>query len=151
MRHVTRPPCHPPPIGRDARSMLARVEELLARDLVVPVDGVEAHLLEREALAVGLAGYLQREVDGELPAGLAVAAEERALHGLAVEIVVGDPPLRLLDHRRPAGRLLAVALDRDDVRRVHRAHHLEVLALPAQLHELRRYGLKAHGVISWLK
>src|SRR3954452_914252 len=128
--------------------MLAGVEELLARDLVVPVDRVEPDLFEREALAAGLAGDVQREVDGELPAGLAVAAEERALHRLAVEVVDGGPALGLLDYRRPADRLLAVPFDRDDVRRVHRPHDLEVLALPAHLHKLRRGGLKAHRVIS---
>src|SRR6202043_1625787 len=57
-------------------------------------------------------------------------------HSFPVEGLVGDPILGFLDHRILAGGLLAVAFHRNNVRRVHRAHDVEVLALPAQLHKL---------------
>ena len=49
----------------------------------------------------------------------------------------------------PAG-LPAVAFDGDDVGGVHRAHHVEVLALVAQLDEFLGEGLKAHAEPPWL-
>ena len=61
------------------------------------------------------------------------AVVERAGHRLAVELPLRAPDLRLPDHRALPGGLLAVPLDRDDVRVVHRAHHVEVLPLAAQL------------------
>ena len=45
--------------------VLAVVEELLARDLVV-LDRVDADFFERDALAGGFGGDVEGEVDGEL-------------------------------------------------------------------------------------
>src|SRR5207253_180086 len=77
--------------------------------------------------------------------------EERAGHRLSVEGLVRDPVFGLLDDRLLAGRLLAVAFDRDDVGRVQRAHHVEVLALPAELDELGGNGTNAHGDLRWVE
>src|SRR5262249_34731125 len=85
------------------------------------------------------------EVDGELVGCRAV--EERPGHGLAVEGVVGNPVLGFLDHRTLADGLLAVALNRDNVGRVHRVHHVEVLALSTELHKLACDCSKTHGCL----
>ena len=45
--------------------MLAIVEELLACDLIV-LDGVNADLFERDALAGGLGCHVEGEIDDEL-------------------------------------------------------------------------------------
>src|SRR5688572_27387801 len=104
--------------------MLAVVEELLPGDLVV-VDRVDADLLERESLAAALARDVEGEVDGESVRPV----EERPADLFPVDRVGGLPALGLLDDRRLAGGLPAVALDRNDAGRVHRAHDLEVLPL----------------------
>src|SRR5260221_4590413 len=113
----------------DRLLVLAVVEELLARDPVVLVDGVDADLLEGDAPAGGFGSDVESEVDGELIGVRAVV--ERAGHGLAVEGFVRDPVLGFLDDRTLAGGFLAVPFDGDDCRRIHRAHHVEVLASPA--------------------
>src|SRR5207248_2300221 len=77
------------------------------------------------------------------------AIEERPGHGFAVKSFVCAPVLGFLDHRALAGGFLAVAFNRNDLRRVHRAHHVEVLALPAQLHKLTGYSSETHsGLLS---
>jgi hypothetical protein len=52
-----------------------------------------------------------------------------------------------------AGGLLAVALNRNNARRLHRAHDIDVLALPAQLHKLAGNRSNAHdglqSLVSW--
>src|SRR5262245_8489062 len=121
-------------------STLTVVEELLARDLVVR-DGVEADLFERDALARALVGDLEREGHRELVRSV----EERTAHLLGEDLVVALPDLGLLDDRPLALGLGAVSFDRDDGRRVHRAHDVEVLALVAQLDEPDGNSAGAHG------
>ena len=65
--------------------------------------------------------------------------------GIQVNGAIGRPLRRKEDHRLLTGGLLAVAFDGDDGRGVHRAHHVGVLALPAQLHEFVSDYLNAHG------
>src|SRR5271170_929403 len=77
--------------------MLAIVEELLARDLVLLVYCVDADFFAGDALAGGFRGDVEGEVDDELIRVGAV--KERASHGLSVEGFVGDPVLGFLDHR----------------------------------------------------
>jgi len=50
-----------------------------------------------------------------------------------------------------AGGLLAVTFDGDNVRRIHRAHHIKVLPLPAQFHKLLGNGSKAHDKLLFEK
>src|SRR5580700_3953307 len=114
-------------------SMRAVVEELLARDLIV-LDGIDTDFFEGDALTGGFGRDVQGKEDYELIRVRAI--EKRSCHSLSIEGFVGDPVLRFLDHRILPGGLLAVAFNRNNVRRVHRAHDVEVLALPAQLHKL---------------
>src|SRR3954467_3615874 len=72
---VDAPAMAPDPTERRAGLVVAVVEELLAGDLVA-VDGVEADLFQRDAVAGVLAGDVEGEVDGELVG----AVEERAAH-----------------------------------------------------------------------
>ena len=60
-------------------------------------------------------------------------------------MVLFSPNLGFADDGLLADRFLAVALDRDHLRRVHRAHDLEVLPLVPQLHEFAGDRLNAHG------
>src|SRR5260370_40882080 len=98
--------------------MRAFVKELLARDLVILVDGIDRHFFQRDALAGGFGRDVEREADRELPRRRAV--EEWASHGLAVERLVRNPIFALLDDRLLAVGLFAGAFDRDAVGRVHR-------------------------------
>ncbi len=66
--------------------MLAIVEELLARDLVV-LDRVDTDFFEGDALAGGFAGDIEGEVDGELIGVRAV--KERTADLFAADDVVG--------------------------------------------------------------
>ena len=130
-------------MNESPRSVVAVVEELLARDLVV-LDRVEGDFLECEALAGGFAGDIQGEIDGELAVGIGAAAVERAAHRFAVEGVDFGPVLGFRDNRSLAGGLLAVAFDGNDCLRVHRLHHVEVLALAAQFNKLAGDVFEAH-------
>src|SRR5947209_1659352 len=78
------------------RSVVAFVEELLARDLVV-LDRVEGDFFQREALAAGLTGDVQGEIDRELALGIGAAAEERPAHFFAMEGVDLGPVPGFLD------------------------------------------------------
>src|ERR1700733_12283213 len=113
--------------------MRAVVEELLARNLIV-LDGIDCDFFAGDALTGGFGRDVQGKEDDKLVRVRAI--EKRPGHSLTVEGFVGDPVLRFLDHRILAGRLLAVALNRNNIRRVQSAHDVEVLALPAQLHKL---------------
>src|ERR1700676_1097800 len=127
---------------REIESMRAVVEELLARDLIV-LDGIDTDFFESDALTRGFGGDVQGKEDDELVRVRAI--EKRPGHSLPVEGFVGDPVLRFLDHRILAGGLLAVAFNRNNARRVHRAHDVDVLALPAQLHKLAGNRSNTHG------
>jgi hypothetical protein len=72
-------------------SSIAVVEELLAGDLV-PLDGIDADLFERHALAGGFGCHFKGEVDGEL----VWAVEEWAADFLGVDGVGGAPALGFL-------------------------------------------------------
>src|SRR5436190_1499076 len=72
-----------------AGSVRALIEELLARDQVVLVDGVDGDFLLSHPLARGFWGDVECEVDGELIRIRAV--EERPGNGFAVEGFVGNP------------------------------------------------------------
>ena len=63
--------------------MLAIVEELLVRDLVV-LDRVDTDFFEGDALADGFAGNVEGEVDGELIGVRAVAFIIRSVHRFVV-------------------------------------------------------------------
>lgn len=89
-------------------SVVAIVEELLARDLVV-LHRIDTYLFQGDSLAAGFWGDIEREADSELIGCLTV--EERAGHCLAVEGFVGDPVLGFLDHRTLTDGLLAVAFN----------------------------------------
>jgi hypothetical protein len=86
--------------ARQRRSVDAVVEELLAGDFTVPVDGVEADLFDGLALAGGLARDVEGEVDGELVG----AVEEGAADLLAVDRVIALPDLRLVNDGLPGRR-----------------------------------------------
>lgn len=119
---------------------LAFEEELLAGDLVV-FDGVDGDFFERDLFAGGFGGDFVDEEDGELIG----AVEEGAADFLVVEGFVGDPVLGFFDDGLLAGGFAAVAFDGDDVGRVERAHHVEIFALVAEVHELFGDGLEGHG------
>jgi hypothetical protein len=121
--------------------MRAVVEELFARDLIV-LNGIDTDFFESDALTGGFGRDVQGKEDDELVRVRAI--EKRPGHSFSVEGFVGDPILRFLDHRILAGGLVAVAFNRNNVRRVHRAHDVEVLALPAQFHKLAGYRSNAH-------
>src|SRR5258706_2427419 len=123
-------------------SMLAVVEKLLAGDLVV-LHRVDGDFFAGDALASGFGGDVEGEVNNELVGVCAV--EERAGHGFAIEGLVGDPVFGFLDHRTLAFGFLAVAFDRNDVGRVHGAHHVEVFALAAQLYKLTGNSSETHN------
>jgi hypothetical protein len=120
--------------------MLAIIEELLARNLVV-LDRVDADFFERDPLAGGFGSDIQGEVDGELVG----TVEEGPANLFALDGFVGLPDLGLLDDRRLTGGFLTAAFDGNNVRRVHRAHDVKILALVTQLYKLPGDGLKAHG------
>src|SRR6478672_6472684 len=101
---------------RPRRSMLAVVEELLARDLVV-LNGIHADLFDGLALSGGFPRDVEGEVDGELVG----AVEEGAADFFAVDLVVASPNLGLVDDRLLAGGFPPVAFDGHDVGRVHGA------------------------------
>src|SRR6185436_20129012 len=115
------------PRSRMRALVLPLIEELLAGDLVALADRVDSDLFDRDTLP----GRLGRDVEGEVNGELIWirAIEERPGNRLAIEGLVRAPIFGFLDHRLLPGGLLSVAFDGDDVRRVHRAHHVEVLAL----------------------
>src|SRR5580658_4112169 len=112
--------------------MRAVVEELLTRDLIV-LDGIDTDFFEGDALAGGFGRNIQGKEDDELVRVRAI--EKRSGDSLPIEGFVGNPVLGFLDHGILAGGFLAVTFHRNNVRRVQGAHDVEVLALPAQLHE----------------
>src|SRR5262245_46906652 len=102
----------------------ANVEEFFTRDLIT-LDSVETDFFLRAALAAGFGRVVEHAVDGEpAGAGLGIAAEKRPVQLLTMEDVVVLEYFRLTDDRLLADGFLAVAFDRDHVRRIHRAHHL---------------------------
>src|ERR1700730_6887043 len=130
--------------------MRAVVEELLARDLIV-LHGIDTDFFEGDALTGGFGRDGQGKEDDELVRVRAI--EKRPGHSLSIEGLVGDPVLRFLDYRILAGGFLAVAFNRNNIRRVHRAHDVEVLALPAQLYKLTGNRSNTHdglqSLVSW--
>src|SRR5262245_11027418 len=120
--------------------MLAIVEELLARDLVV-LDRVDADLFESDPLA----GRFGRDFEGEVDGELVGPVEEGTADLFAPDGVFGLPLLGLLDNRCLVGGFLAADFDRNDVASVHRVHQVEVLALVAQYHKLTGNCFKDHG------
>src|SRR5262245_51095028 len=123
-------------------SMFAVVEELLASDLVV-LDCINSNLFERDAFSVGLSRYFEGEVHGKLIG----AVEVRTSHLFAMDFVVALPDARLLNDRPLSGGFLAVTLHGDDIRGVHRLHHVKVLALVAHVHEFSCDSLDTHGYL----
>src|SRR5262249_41353497 len=107
------------------------------------------NFFQRHAFASGLGCNVEREVNGELIGVCRVV--EGSADRLAVERLVGHPVLGFLDDRPLARRFLAITLDGDDVRRVHRAHHIEVLTLSAQFYKLVCNGSKTHDELSFVK
>ena len=103
-------------------------------------------LVVRDAIAAGLGGEIDRRVHGEAAgARIAVPEDERPADVLAQDVVAALEHLRLVDDHVLADVLLPVGLDGDHLRRVHRAHDLEVLPLVDQLLEFPGDGLNAHG------
>src|SRR5262249_8002427 len=116
------------------------VEELLAGDLVILIDGVYAHLLDGFALAGGLARDVEREVHGKLVRAVEIGPATL----FTMDCVVALPDLGLLNDGLLSPRFFAVALDGEDVRGVHGAHDVEVLELITQFDKFVAGGLNTH-------